>query len=457
MINFIIFINILILGYFIFSVTVYSLLLISSFAGIVRFFRMSKDTNISEFINKKHLPPMTVIIPVYNDSAQITNAVWSALKSTYPNLYVVVVNDGSTDDTLATLINTFSLEPIDLIIDEKIKTAPVKQAYCSKTHVNLMVIDKEHSNVSDSENVGVNVSFTPYIMTFDSDSIMAPEAVAQLMTYVVTNPHVIAVGGGVYLLNSCEYKNGVVTNPRFPRQLIPALQSNEYLRSHLFSRTAWNSFGGTMSYSGTATAFSRQAVLNVNGFDSPNFAQDAEIIIKLHEYYRRNKIPYTIGFNPAVTIWTVVPAKIKSYTIQQDHWRRGLLRSTLPYWYMFFNPRYKIQGLFAYPAFILLEMLGPIVEFTAYFTLSLAYYLGILNGWATLLYMILAWGFSSYLTLANAFINLITFNQYHRIQDVLKTFVLALVDMLGYRQYLTVVKIVSTIRYGINRLLGKPQ
>lgn len=458
MINLIIVLNIFILCFFIFSVLIYTLLLVISLPDIVNYFKLSNRTNIHSLINKKHLPPITIIISSYQSADKINNAVWSALKSNYPNLYVIVINDGTSldDNSVDVLIETFALTEVEIIIEEKIKTSKIIRSFVSKTHPNLMLIEKEHGGTGDTLNVGVNVSFTPYIVTLDSDSIIHPDAITEMMYYIVTNKQVIAVGGGVYLLNGCTYKDGVILQSHLPKNWVAALQSNEYLRSHLFHRTAWNHFGGTMSYSGTNTAFYRQAVIDVNGFDTDNFAQDAEIIIKMHEYMRRKKINYNIGFTPSVTVWTEVPCTLKSYSIQQDHWRRGLLRSTLRYWYMFFNPRYKIQGMFSYPIYMLLEMFAPYIEFMAYFTVVLAYIYGILNGYEVLLYMILAWGFSSYITVANAFINIITFNRYTDRKDIFKSFALAFIDMLGFRQYVTLVKVWSTIHYGFNRLIGRP-
>lgn len=458
MINLLVFINLCILCYFIFSLVSYTILLIYSFPEIIASYKQSKYTNIYSIINKKHLPPVTVLITAYEAEQTLVNAVWSALKSEYPNLYVLVIMDGDPEGkTFNTLTEIFKFEKIELINEEPIKTAKVNQGYISKTHSHLMLVDKEHFGTGDTLNVGLNLCFTPYIMTMDSDSVMEPDAISEMIHYMLSNEHVIAVGGGVYLLNDCKVHQGKIVEANLPKRWISALQINEYMRSHLFNRTAWNHFGGTMSYSGTATLFQRQALLNVNGFDPNNFSQDAEIIIKLHEYYRRKKIDYRIGFTPQAIIWTIVPDNIKSYTRQQNHWRRGLLRSTLRYWYMFLNPRYKTQGLISYPFYMLLEILAPYVEFTAYFCVFIAYYIGILSVASALLYIILAWGFSSYLSLASTFINLITFNKYRKLNDVLKIFGLSIVDMVGFRQYLTTIKVWASLQYFIYRMLAKPQ
>lgn len=458
MVELIVIINYVILCYFIFSIIVYSSLLISSFPEIVKFYNISRFSNVYTFINKAHLPPVTVIMPVFNAEKTIVNAIYSALNSKYPNLYVIAILDGISDDlTFEKIQESFDIEEINLSIEETIKTKPVIRSFISRSHPNLMFIQKEHGGTGDSLNVGLNICYTPFLVTLDSDSVVEPDAISEFMNFVMTNNHTVAVGGGVYLLNNCKVEQGKIIEINLPKKWISALQINEYIRSHLFNRTAWNRFGGTMSYAGTATLFYRPMLLQINGFDTQNYSQDAEVIIHLHQKLSVEKIPYKIGFTPDAGVWTQVPDTIRSYTVQQNHWRRGLLRSTFRYWTMFFNPRYKIKGLMGYPFYVLLEILGPYFEFTAYFTVIISYFIGILDGYLAVMYGVLAWGFSAYLNVANAFINLITFNRYKRLNDVLKIFALTCAEMLGFRQYLTVVKVYSSVQYFFYRLIGRPQ
>jgi cellulose synthase/poly-beta-1,6-N-acetylglucosamine synthase-like glycosyltransferase len=446
-----------ILLYFIGSVAFYTFLLISAFFSIIYFFRRAKYSNLTTLLATKILPPVTIIIPAYNEKENILNVIESSLKSTYSNLYVIAINDASTDDTLNIIKEHYQLFEVPVIIEGKIPTSEIKAVYVSKTHANLTIIDKQKNcGAGDSLNIGINACFTPYFVTVDADSLIEPDAITEFIYEAMTNESAIVVGGGVYIINGCKYKNGVMIESLLSRKLVPALQSLEYIRSHLFSRTGWNIFGGTMSYSGTATLFDRKAVTTVGGFDTHNFAQDAEVIMKLHAYMRKNKIPYKILFNPSATVWTDVPDTFAAFATQRDRWRRGLLRGVLRYWYMFFNPRYGIQGMICYPAYILLEILGPIIEFTAYFCVAVAYFLHMLNGYQAILYIILAWGFVSYLTIANMFINLVTFNRYKRTSDIFRIFMLAIIETFGFRQYSVLVSIYGTFHYFINRLRGKP-
>jgi len=446
-----------ILGYFIFSVIVYTSLLIGSFPDIIYYFKRSKFARIHELLESKVLPPVTIIIPAYNEHDNIYNAVQSALNSNYQNLYVFVVNDASTDDTIEILNNHYELHEVPAIVDQQLPCAKIKKVYVSKIHPNLMIFDKAHGGAGDSINVGLNACFTPYFMTFDADSIMDKFAVDELVYDMLTTRQTIAVGGGVYLLNACKYSDGKILKSLMPYKLAPAIQSCEYLRSHLFNRTGWNSFGGTMSYSGTATLFNRNIVINAGGFDTNNFAQDSEIIMRLHTYMYDKKIPHQIRFTPACSVWTDVPATFREFAKQRDHWRRGLLRSIFRNFKLLFNPKYKIQGLWCFPNYLLLEIMAPIVEFTAYLSVFIAYCFGIVNITLVILFIILAWGFTSYITVANMFLNLITFNRYKKLKDVMWIFSLCFLEMCGYRQFYVLVNMWGSLHYYFNRLIGKPQ
>ncbi|KTC66309.1 glycosyl transferase family protein (plasmid) [Legionella adelaidensis] len=454
MIEIITFLNYCILIFFIFSAIIYTTILVGSLSGIVEFFQRTKETNIYSLLPEK-LPPVTIITAIYNEEKFVIQNILSSLNSDYKNLYILLVNDGSTDKTLEILIKQFEMIEQPYHFQPKIPSSKPRALYISKIHPHLMLIDKPNSGVGDSLNVALNICFTPYFVTIDADSIIHEKAVSEMLYEILAYPYAVAVGGGVYILNACAVKNGQVVDSRMPHKLVPALQSLEYMRSHLFNRTGWNHFGATMSYSGTATLLKLEEVLNIKGYDRHNFAQDTEIILRLHYHLHREKKTYAILFNPSATVWTDVPATLREFGIQRDRWQRGILRSVIRYWRMFLNPRFGIQGLFSYPTYVLLEAVAPLVECLAYVTVTAAYLLGILNTTSAILYILLAWGFTSYLTFSNMLMNIITFNRYRKINDIVWMVFLVFIEMFGFRQYHTLVKVWGTFHYYFNRLRGK--
>jgi biofilm PGA synthesis N-glycosyltransferase PgaC len=437
-------------------VIAHTFLLISCYPDLMRYFNKSVHTDIYRHLPPRSLPPVSIVIPFYNERINVIEAILSVMRNDYHNIEIIAVNDASTDDTLSMLIDKFDLIRAPDIVRRVLPTQKIKQVYISKNYPQLMVIDKEHGGAGDGINLGINASTAPFFMTFDADSIMATNAISELMYPIIFSSHTIAVGGAVYILNNCLYKNGEMINSKMPYKLTPALQSNEYLRSHLFSRTSWNIFGGTVSYSGTATLFEKEVVIEAGGFDIDNFAQDAEIIMRLHSHMLKKGYPYKICFNPSSVVWTDVPGNLKEYIHQRSNWQRGMLRSVLRYDYLFFNKKFKLVGLFNYPMFIFTEIISVFVEFLAYMLVPIAFYYGVATLKIVILSMVLAWGFIAYITMGNALLSFITFNKYQGRGDMFWMLLLSVFEVFGFRQIYIFSRMLGTCRYVWNRLLGRP-
>ncbi|MFI4956572.1 MAG: glycosyltransferase [Gammaproteobacteria bacterium] len=373
-------IGVSITGYFIISCIVYTALLVVSMPQIVRRFQAEKYGNIGHLMNSEFSIPMSVVMPTYNFGIATLDAVYSVLESDYKNVHLIIVNDGSTDNTLQVLIDNLQLYQVPPAIKQIIETAKIRGYYQSKLYPNLVLVDKEHSNTGDTLNVGLNACRTPLFATVDADTVLEKDAISKIIFSFISKPHCIAVGGSVFIINDNEIKHGkFVREPHIPTRLAAAIQTCQYLRSFLFGHIGWNTFGGTLVNPGAFTLYETQAAMAVGGYDTDNFSQDAEIILKLHAYMRKNKYPYSIDATPTAFSWTDVPKTFFALWRQRDHWERGLLRSFCLHRTMFFNPRYGIVGMFSYPFFVFYEILYPFVELAGYSALLMSWHHGAIS------------------------------------------------------------------------------
>jgi cellulose synthase/poly-beta-1,6-N-acetylglucosamine synthase-like glycosyltransferase len=442
--------------YFIAYCAISTILLFISFPDIINRFDEVRYGNLDAIINNNLSMPMSIVVPVYNLSDEVLDSVSSILNSNYKKINIVIVNDGSTDGTLKKMIKTYQLIKVPAVIRQKIKTASIRGCYESLIYPNLVVVDKVHGGAGDALNAGVNACRTPIFASVDADTLLERDAITRIMFTFLSEPNCISVGGAVYIINDNEVKDGIfVKKQHLPRHIVPALQVCEYVRSFMFSRAGWNFFGGSLSYAGAFTLFEKEAVIASGGYDTDNFAQDAEIILKLHDYMRQHKFPYTICYTPAAISWTEVPKNLFSYWRQRDRWQRGLMRSFCLHRHMFLNPKYGVVGMFTYPVYIVFELLTPLVEFTAYLAFGAGLLLGIVSLEMFLLFIALAVGYAAFLTLASVFMNLLTFKKYAKFSDGFVIFMMVIVEMFGFRQYHTVCRTIATGRYCVNRLLGQ--
>lgn len=447
----------IILIYFIILSLGYTILLAASFFDIVKNFKVAENNNFIDQLNQSGLVPVTVIMPVYNAEIMVMDAILSALESNYKSLELIIVNDGSSDKTLQKLIARFELFEVAPVIKQVIKTAPVIAYYKSRIYPHLTVIDKEHYGSADTVNVGVNACRTPLYLTLDSDTVIEPQSITQLIYTFLSHPHCIAVGGAIYIQNECRIENGTILTKKIPSRFVTAQQTCEYLRSFLYGRSGWNKFGGTLCYPGAFTLYETQVVIESGGYDRDNYSYDVEIIMKLHAYMREHQYPYTIYYAPNAFAWCEEPDTLRRYWKQRNRWQRGMLRSVFRYKRLFFNYHYKMLGFLNYPFYLLFEVFGPIVEFISVFLVLVAWYLDIMNVYAVIIFFILACCFNVFLTTACILLNAITFNVYRTFLDAINMFSMSVVEMLGFHQYRAACCFFAFIQYSFNRLRGKSQ
>ncbi len=132
--------------------------------------------------------PVSVIVAAYNEGTVIESTVSSFLGFDYPEFEVVVVNDGSTDDTLDRLREAFDLAPYEVFVRHVFPAQPVRAIYRSATHPNLFVVDKENGGKADAWNAALNVARYRYVCGVDADTVFDPSALLQVMRFPMTDP-----------------------------------------------------------------------------------------------------------------------------------------------------------------------------------------------------------------------------------------------------------------------------
>lgn len=451
------YINLAIIIFFLVASFGYLVLLAASFPDILRTFREIEYGNINELLASRILPPITVLMPAHNESSAILEAIYSVLKNDYINIDLIVINDASTDDTMDVLIKEFSMYKITPIVPQIIKTSKVKNYYVSEKYKNLVVIDKAHGGSADSINVGINACRTPLFMTVDADTLLEPDAISRVLYSMLTQQHTLAVGGGIYILNGCKFKKGKILDKRISFQPILSLQTCEYLRAFMFGRSGWNLFEGALVFAGAFTLFERQAILEVGGYEKGNPSYDAEITVRLHYFLRSRRLPCNVHYTPAAAAWTDVPTGPISFWKQRWRWQLGVLQSFLPYSKMLFRPKYGLVGMVSFPFYFFVETFGPLVETSAYMLFVVCWLLNILDIANVILFIIIAWGFVAFLTIATVLISLITYNKYRKKSDILWMFVVVIMETFGWRQFRVICQTMATLVYPFIKIKRTPR
>jgi cellulose synthase/poly-beta-1,6-N-acetylglucosamine synthase-like glycosyltransferase len=249
--------------------------------------------------------PISVLVPAYNEEQTIVPNVHSMLSLQYPSYEVIVVNDGSTDKTLETLIRAFSLKPVVRAYDQRIVHGDIVGLYASNMYPNLLVVDKVNGKgKADASNAALTFARNPLFCIVDADSLLEGEALLRAVRPFMEDPDMIAVGGTIRILNGCTVKNGQVISAELPKNFYALVQSLEYIRAFLMCHLAWSRWGMLSIVSGAFGIFRREHVIEAGGFWKDTVGEDYEMVIRLHKRMRSFKQKYSMRYVPEPVCWT---------------------------------------------------------------------------------------------------------------------------------------------------------
>ena len=264
----------LILAYFLLINSFYFLFNMLSLAGILRYRRLVAFVRFGEIFRMPIVRPVSVIVPACNEEAGIIESVRSLLALRYPVFEVVVVNDGSTDATLARLVEAFGLQPSRTVFRRVLATKPPRGIYRSALHPRLTVVDKANGGKADALNAGLNVSRYPLFCAVDSDSVLERDALLKVVRPFLEDPErTIGAGGVIRLSNGCAVRDGQVARVGIPRNWIARFQVLEYLRAFLGGRLGMSLLRSTLIVSGAFGIFRKDIALACGFPDYESFSR----------------------------------------------------------------------------------------------------------------------------------------------------------------------------------------
>ena len=438
----------LILTYFLLINTFYFLFNVLSLAGILRYRRMVTFVRFAEIYRMPIVKPISVIVPAFNEGKGIIESIRSLLSLRYPVFEVIVVNDGSTDDTLARLTEAFDLRLSNAVFRKSIQTLPIRAIYRSAVHPKLIVVDKVNGKKADAMNAGLNVSRYPLFCAVDGDSILEKDALLKSVRPFLEDPErTIGAGGIIRLSNGCEVRDGQVVRVGIPRSWIARFQVLEYLRAFLGGRLGMNMMRSTLIVSGAFGIFRKDIAMACGGYRAASITEDIDLVVRMQKHMHEQKKPYRIQFIPDPICWTQAPERFRDLASQRKRWHRGLIETMVRFRVMLFNPRYGIAGMFAMPFYALFEMAGPFIECLGYALFLSHIVLGRVNYPFAVTFFFVAVFYGTFVSLLAILLEELSSHRYPRPRDILILTAAGIAENLFYRQYLAVVRAGAYLDY----------
>lgn len=423
----------LFLFYFVGLHGMYLLLTISSMLYLPRFMSEHSMVDLAP-LHADFEPPVTLIVPAYNEAETIASSIRSLMQLEYPVFEIIVINDGSKDKTLDVLIEEFSLQPFPEVYRRQLETREVRKIYRSTKFPGLRVIDKDNGGKADSINTGINASYYPLYCCIDADSILERDSLKKVVRPFIEYPETVASGGVVRVLNGCSVKDGFITEVGLPKNILALFQIVEYMRAFMFGRLGWTPMNALLIISGAFGVFRKETVIAAGGYRTDCIGEDMELVVRLHRTLIDAGKPYKIHFIPDPVCWTEAPEKVSVLQKQRVRWQIGLAESLSMNMPLLFKRNGGFVSWLAFPFFLLFECFGPLLEVTGFFFVSYAFYIGLVPNEFFVIFMLLAIGLGMLVSVISLSLEEISFRSSNTALELLLLFCISIIENLGYRQ-----------------------
>ena len=246
---------------------------------------------------EKSLPMVTVVVPAYNEGVVIQQALRSLLRLDYPNYEIVVIDDGSTDDTY----------PKALEIAQESTTVPVR------------VITKRNGGKAEALNTGMSVAAGEFVLNMDGDAKLSRNTLKECVRHFLADPNLGAVAGNVKVINR--------------ENIWSRIQALEYIEGLAMARKA-QSFARVVNIiPGPLGMFRKSVLQQVGGYDHKTFAEDCDLTLMLLVK------GWHIVYEPNAVAWVETPTALLNLLKQRYRWTRGILQATAKHRWAIWSPR----------------------------------------------------------------------------------------------------------------------
>lgn len=426
--------------FFFYYVFIYAIVFfISTISSVLE---LNEDRRKRKYFNKlsinsnENYVPVSILVPAYNEESTVADCIESLAHQDYPDYEIIVIDDGSSDNTSSVVVDRFNLKKVARPIRRLVKCKKEESIYegVINNKIKITLVKKENGGKADALNMGINISNYPLFISLDADSILQKDSLTNIVMPYMEDDTTVAVGGNIKVSNSVVLDNGEVAKILTPKNLFVIFQTIEYFRVFLTTRVWFNKFNGNLIISGAFGLFKKSAAINVGGYDTDTIGEDMDLVVKLHSFYRKNKLQYSIKYSHKAICWSQVPENYKDLKGQRRRWHIGLITSLYTHKYILLNPKYGLVGVFSFLYFAIFEMLSCIVDVFGLAVIVFSYFLGFLNIDFLFTFLIVYIGYGIVISVASIILERYSFKNTLNFKSIFVYTILSVLESFGYRQ-----------------------
>lgn len=404
-------------------------------------FKKRKYINRDIIANRNNYIPISIIVPAFNEDVTILSTIESLRTLDYPELEIIVVNDGSKDNTCEKVINHYNLKKVIRPIRKQVQSKNEIDIYENNDNIRITLVDKENGGKSDALNMGINISRYPLFICLDADSVLQHDSLKKIVVPFLESDQVVAVGGNIKVANQVVITEGKIVKIKRIKNPIVIFQIIEYFRVFLTSRVAFNHFNANLIISGAFGIYRKKAVIGVGGYSRETVGEDMDLVVKLHSFFKKNSIPYRITYVPEAICWSQVPEKLSMLKSQRKRWHVGMGQALRAHRFMLFKPSYGIVGMIAYPYFLIFEYITPLLEIIGITTIAISFMLKLINIKFFLSYLLFYIIYNIVASFVAILLENYMFSENMSKVLMIKLMIFSLFECLGFRQLCSIFRL----------------
>lgn len=274
----------------------YAVLILYSFLDHIESLYKKRQHATPKFSDERSLPMVSIVVPAFNEGRVIQPALRALIELDYPNFEVIVVDDGSTDDTYERAMVV---------------------AHESRV-VSIRVITKRNAGKAEALNTGMTMARGEFVLNMDGDTKLSRNTLRVCIPHF-ENPAIGAVAGNVKVVN----RENIWTN----------IQSLEYVEGLAMARKAQSFIRSVNIIPGPLGMFRKSVLQQIGGYDHDTFAEDCDLTLKMLMK------GWHVAYEPQAIAWVETPSGLLDLLKQRYRWTRGILQATKKHSKALWQPR----------------------------------------------------------------------------------------------------------------------
>lgn len=426
-----------------------SYVMVGNILALRKLYQSHFSKKMNNQLDEEFYLPVSIIVPAYNESQTILTTIDNLLLAELKLFEIIVVDDGSTDNTEQQVIDTYHLTRDWTSYRKEIASKPIKEVYTGMQGERVITLVRKENggNKADAVNAGINISRFPYFVSMDADEVLQADAILNAARVFLEDKKVVAVGGMIRASNEIVFENAYPVETKISKNPVVSVQRLEYNRAFMASRVFSDLFNGNLNISGGFGLFKKAPVMAIGGYDSNSVGEDMDLVMRLHHYYQKNGQEYAIRYAPDAICWTQVPFTFKDLGKQRARWHRGLIQAMWKHREFFFNIKFGSVSMISFMYYFFYEFLAPLVELLGFLTIVFAVFTQTINWPFAIALAAVYTVFSILQTLIFYMSNYLIGSYKFYKGDMLRALLISITELLMIRPYLFLIRIYATMTY----------